>query len=481
MIYTPITDEEGVKDAFLRLQALFHENAEGNKEFPRHSQWDLRGELREAPGDGYNRYIMQFGFGDGPKFMANVRPKSRDQESSIGVRGLFVKDERGHRFLTHNGRFDKPPRSSEKFRQFLDSRYWIDVKEDPESRFLIAKIDDISASDLADQICKIARIIEDFKTDPVAPIIPHGNHMENPTMQNRSKGLNTILCGPPGTGKTFSTASRCVEICDGALDEEKSPKEIRCRYNELLEVGQVEFITFHQSYSYEEFVEGLRPDTKRTDDGEKQNAGFRLVPTPGVLTRIAKRARKASRSTQSFVLTGRQVFKMGLGNPERGKEYDEIFDQSVEKGYVLLGKGRMENWSDPAFDNDSKIAQYHRANPDAGLSNSDVSMIKCFRNKMQVDDIVIVSAKQNRFRAVGVVKGGYEFSKDSEYQHRRAVQWLWYDKGGRPFSEIYPKKMPQPAICKLVRSLIDDEKLLDYFCSTSTQQYVLVIDSEFNP
>ena len=92
---------------------------------------------------------------------------------------------------------------------------------------------------------------------------------------------NQILYGPPGTGKTYITAQCCVEICDG----ERSDND-RKRYKQLVDSGQVEFVTFHQSYGYEEFVEGLRP--ARTKTGK---AGFRLVPTPGVLKRIAERAR----------------------------------------------------------------------------------------------------------------------------------------------------------------------------------------------
>ena len=97
--------------------------------------------------------------------------------------------------------------------------------------------------------------------------------------------LNVILYGPPGTGKTYATARWCVEICDDA--EQRTDAQIRVRYRELVEAGRIEFATFHQSYGYEEFVEGLRPETG-------SDAGIRLHPTDGVLKRIARRAREAS-------------------------------------------------------------------------------------------------------------------------------------------------------------------------------------------
>ena len=101
-----------------------------------------------------------------------------------------------------------------------------------------------------------------------------------------SKGpLNQILYGPPGTGKTYETARRCVDICGGIKNDE-GQDEIRTRYRQLVDDERVEFVTFHQSYGYEEFVEGLRPSV-----AEEGGAGFRLAAVPGVLKRIAERAR----------------------------------------------------------------------------------------------------------------------------------------------------------------------------------------------
>ena len=107
--------------------------------------------------------------------------------------------------------------------------------------------------------------------------------------------LNTILYGPPGTGKTYATRKRCVSICDDA-DGDFSDDDVRDRYEELVDEDQVEFVTFHQSYGYEEFVEGLRP---RVGDG---TAGFALVAEDGVLKRIAERAREAHGTPHVLVI-----------------------------------------------------------------------------------------------------------------------------------------------------------------------------------
>ena len=91
-----------------------------------------------------------------------------------------------------------------------------------------------------------------------------------------------------------------MEICDGKESCPDENDEVRARYKELVEKKRIAFVTFHQSYGYEEFVEGLRPDTGSAKEGEETGSGFRLVATPGVLKRIAERG-GASGSTGSLL------------------------------------------------------------------------------------------------------------------------------------------------------------------------------------
>ncbi|MCT8140528.1 AAA family ATPase [Anaerobacillus sp. CMMVII] len=100
--------------------------------------------------------------------------------------------------------------------------------------------------------------------NPVTPII---NTYTGP--------LNVIFYGPPGTSKTYSIVKQVVEIIENTTED----VDDKSQYQELLKQGQVRFITFHQSFSYEDFIEGLRSDG---------NGGFE--PMDGTLKRIANEA-----------------------------------------------------------------------------------------------------------------------------------------------------------------------------------------------
>lgn len=84
--------------------------------------------------------------------------------------------------------------------------------------------------------------------------------------------LNQILYGPPGTGKTYGVVRKALEIIEGNASDNRS------KFKEYVEKGQIKFITFHQSYGYEEFVEGIKAETKNNNVSYKiEDGAFKSI------------------------------------------------------------------------------------------------------------------------------------------------------------------------------------------------------------
>ena len=102
-------------------------------------------------------------------------------------------------------------------------------------------------------------------TSKVETNTPQGDAMLNKPNNQRNIPLNQILYGPPGTGKTYTTINKALEILANYGEIEKIPDN-RQKQKEIFDTfvtkGQIEFVTFHQSYGYEEFVEGIKPSVK---------------------------------------------------------------------------------------------------------------------------------------------------------------------------------------------------------------------------
>ena len=328
--------------------------------------------------------------------------------------------------------------------------------------------------------------------------VPASGSVQQPTNQventmaiaqqdERPTATNLILYGPPGTGKTFSTAAEAVKLCGEPVPEDRD--ELMEAYKGLLAAGRIEFVTFHQSMAYEEFVEGRQPMTGADDGEDTSTAGFRLETVPGIFRRISKRAetsRGHSSGEDSIRVGGRQVFKMSIGeanNPEDA----HLFEEAIKGGYTLLGFGDID-WSDEKFESRDEIIEACKAQGDED-SNVDarsgvVQMPFIFRNWVREGDIVIVSKGNGLFRAIGEFTGGYEFAPrpGGGYAHRRAVRWLWIDREGVPVGEIYSRRFSMKSIYLLYDAELNVPALERYMNSqqqegpTDPEPFVLIID-----
>lgn len=130
----------------------------------------------------------------------------------------------------------------------------------------------------------------------------------------RSHSLNTILYGPPGTGKTYNSIEKAVAITDRSVFVTHA--ERKTAFDRLRAEGQIEFVTFHQNYSYEDFVVGIRPDVESSE--------LRFLPQKGIFYRIARRARENYEASLSGELSKRP--------------FDEVFEELIERP---LAEGRQ--------------------------------------------------------------------------------------------------------------------------------------------
>lgn len=105
--------------------------------------------------------------------------------------------------------------------------------------------------------------------------------------------LNQILYGPPGTGKTYNSMNMAVEIADPEFMKVTKPRTlVKEHYKKLVKEGRIVFTTFHQSMSYEDFIEGIKP---MTNDDQEKNISYEV--RPGILKALCDRATMSNGSS----------------------------------------------------------------------------------------------------------------------------------------------------------------------------------------
>ncbi|MBK9240534.1 MAG: AAA family ATPase [Acidobacteria bacterium] len=271
-----------------------------------------------------------------------------------------------------------------------------------------------------------------------------GVESDDPTVSSDSGGdhdqpLNLILFGPPGTGKTYLTSELAVRICDGVVPE--SREALTARYRELKNLRRIRFVTFHPSFSYEEFVEGIRPST--------ENGQVTYSVRPGVLKQVVAEARKLFEgkdlSSVSVDVKSKKLYKMSLGDSTK-RENDWVYLDCLENDYICHGFGDGIDFSNCA-DLKAIRRQYKAARPDGKDDDFAITAVNRFKHEVKTGDLVLVSDGNTHFRAIAQVTGPYAYlAREEGYEHRRAVKWLWTSADRVPITAVSTKRLSQMTI-----------------------------------
>lgn len=228
--------------------------------------------------------------------------------------------------------------------------------------------------------------------------------------------LNTILYGPPGTGKTYHTVIYAV-----AIIENKELKEVQAeaysdvleRYNQYKNDGRIEFITFHQSYGYEEFIEGIKPVVDSGDDTGDDAGNIVYQIQSGIFKRFCERAESPVRVTtggqNTIINPNAAIWKVSLeGTGDNPTRRECLNNDHIRIGWDSYGKDITD---------ETDFSKSGGRNP-----------LNAFINRMQIGDIVLSCFSATTIDAIGIITGDYEWKDEyTEYKRLRKVKWLVKD------------------------------------------------------
>lgn len=280
---------------------------------------------------------------------------------------------------------------------------------------------------------------------------------EEPSIPFTEAPLNQILFGPPGTGKTYSTINAALEILDPEFLEDHSGErdKLKYRFDELVKNQHIRFVTFHQSFSYEDFVEGLSAET--------ENGQIRYDVKSGVFMQLCEAAvaKVVKQESVNLDVSKRRVWKMSLGNTLGDDAY--IFDECIADNKILLGYGRLIDFGGCKNREEVFNKFVNAGRTDVTNDSYDVTSVTTFVTKMQVGDLVVISEGNYKFRAIGEITSDYLFSnreeQDDHYGQSRSVRWLRVYQPSLPYEQLLNKAFSQMTIYHLKDHVLDREKL----------------------
>lgn len=289
--------------------------------------------------------------------------------------------------------------------------------------------------------------------------------------------LNQILYGPPGTGKTYETINKALEIIDDddvkKLDW-KNRRSVKDMFDTKVKSGQIVFTTFHQSLSYEDFIEGIKPQAPIVEGGA---ISYELEP--GIFKSICETAKAPTemRTQSKEVFKNSSFFKMSIG----GKLRPDIHDWCMENNVIGLGYGNDEDFTELNKIKDWNTYRdvFKEKYPElVNESKYHIQAVFSFQ-RMKIGDIVVITKGNNVIDAVGKIVGDYYFNNESptEYSQFRKVEWLAKNIN-QPPTVFFNKNISQQTIYEFYQDDVKKEAFESFFEQEPTTQknYVIIID-----
>ncbi len=257
---------------------------------------------------------------------------------------------------------------------------------------------------------------------------------------------NLILCGTPGTGKTYSTVLYAVSIIEEKpLNAVKAEdySAVFARYLKYKEDGLVAFTTFHQSFGYEEFIEGIRPVVSAEENAET-GRDIEYEVHDGIFKSFCDKA--------GTPIGGGTSVDLGFGkNPS-------VWKVSLE------GSGDNPTRTECLNNNHIRIGydSYGETPPDTyEKGDNGRNILNAFYYKMQIGDIVFSCYSNKTIDAIGVITSEPEWHDEYEhYKRLRNVKWLVKDISEDIFDLNAQRLMMQPSVYKLSVSVSDALQIL---------------------
>jgi hypothetical protein len=327
------------------------------------------------------------------------------------------------------------------------------------------------------------RILDDYwnpedEEDEEEAIVNEVKHEKNIMSLN----LNTIFYGPPGTGKTYNTINKALEII-GVDITNMERSEIGALFKSKVKEGQIVFTTFHQSFSYEDFIEGIKPVIYADESNIEGELKYTIED--GIFKELVERingAQEFVESDQKSIEIHRSKFenninKVSLGNSLDSKD-DVIYDYCMNNDCVVIGFGEDIDFS--GVKSRIEIRKRFQENGIDIKSSMDfnVSAIERLVLWMTPGQLVFVSDGNSKLKAIGEVSGDYFCDPGSpiRYAQFRKVKWLYKDLA-LPIEEIYGKKFSQQTIYQIDPKQINQSFFTGKRIKTDvSSNYVLVID-----